>query len=112
MTLWKLFLKRKTSLKNWNGIPIQWFGRHRPPPKLECLNYSNTAITLSTEIACENCMIYICSLYNKLDREDPHDPRHIQVTRFYKGKWMKHVLFKAANNKANDSLARSLEEIW
>ena len=82
-----------------------------PRSKLECLNYSNTAITLSTEIACEICMIYICSLYNKLDRKDPPNLRHIQVTRFYKGKWMKHVIFKAANNNVNDSLAHSLEEI-
>lgn len=111
MTLWKLFLKRKTSWKNWNGILIQWFGRH-PPSKLERLNYSNIAITLSTEIACESCMVYICSLYNKLHRTDPHNLRHIQVTRFYKGKWMKHVIFKAGNNNTQDSLICSLEEIW
>lgn len=32
------------------------------PDPLECLNYSNITLTLSTEIACESYMIYICSL--------------------------------------------------
>lgn len=95
MTLWKLFLNEKHLLKNWNGIQFSGSAGTAPCSKWECLNYLNTAITLSTEIACEICMIYICSLYNKLKKRSSN-LRHIQVTRFYKGKWMKHVIFKAA----------------
>lgn len=59
MTLWKLFLKLKTTEKiemACNSAVL------RAPPKLECLNYGNIVVTLSTEIACESGMIYICSL--------------------------------------------------
>lgn len=61
MTLWKLFLKLKTSLKK-NEMAFQLSGSAGNPPKWECLNYGEVAVTLLTEIACESCVIYICSL--------------------------------------------------